>query len=438
MLVTSKNTSKWGELSIIDSSFEMAGAPNASAAAVVTDRSLYLNNVYIKGYGLATSSATVSGAAPGGLNASKWTRVDELAVGRPIPQPPKGCAEMTMSVFVNGARKPDPILETVTPGVPPPAALASQHSWDEPTFPTMDMRAWTAGAPAGVVDVVRDFGAVGDGLHDDTAAIQKALNVAGATVLLPKGFYRISRTLTMAAGGATTLLGMTRTFSVLMAASDGLAADPAVPGGAAPMLRVANLDARVVLTMFTVVIWEHLNNTWALDWQNHNPGSVYRQNYFYRITECLYDFAANGTVRTAVPSRTPTMPCRGRAVLAHPLNVISGSIAAYVCRLHLLIHPHAMLAHPAHPEGGTPGPTVVSHGGRRLLLAHTHRGHPCPRYLSIPHCLLITGTTSRTRTFCTRRPRTGTWWCETTDRPTRCGSTRPTSSTRAPRPTWRS
>ena len=42
--------------------------------------------------------------------------------------------------------------------------------------------------PAGVVDVVLDCGAVGDGLHDDTAAIQKALDVPGAVVLLPKGF----------------------------------------------------------------------------------------------------------------------------------------------------------------------------------------------------------------------------------------------------------
>ena len=42
--------------------------------------------------------------------------------------------------------------------------------------------------PAGVVDVVLDCGAVGDGLHDDTAAIQRALDVPGAVVLLPKGF----------------------------------------------------------------------------------------------------------------------------------------------------------------------------------------------------------------------------------------------------------
>lgn len=43
---------------------------------------------------------------------------------------------------------------------------------------------------------VRDFGAVGDGEADDTAAIQKAINKAaraGATVLVPAGAFRVSR-----------------------------------------------------------------------------------------------------------------------------------------------------------------------------------------------------------------------------------------------------
>ena len=70
---------------------------------------------------------------------------------------------------------------------------------------------------------------------------------------------------------------------------------------------------------------EHLDNTYALDWSNHNPRSVYRQNYFYRITECLYGFPHP----LPVPRNQPTMPCRHQKTLAHPLNVIRGSIAAY-------------------------------------------------------------------------------------------------------------
>ena len=36
---------------------------------------------------------------------------------------------------------------------------------------------------------VRDFGAVGDGIANDTAAIQKAID-AGGTVYIPGGIYR--------------------------------------------------------------------------------------------------------------------------------------------------------------------------------------------------------------------------------------------------------
>ncbi len=58
--------------------------------------------------------------------------------------------------------------------------------------------AWAAGS---AIDV-KAFGAVGDGKHDDTAAIQKALDEAsslkrGGNVVLPAGEYRVTKTLTI-------------------------------------------------------------------------------------------------------------------------------------------------------------------------------------------------------------------------------------------------
>ena len=43
---------------------------------------------------------------------------------------------------------------------------------------------------------VKEHGAVGDGRADDTAAIQRAVNVGGA-VTFPSGTYRITKTITV-------------------------------------------------------------------------------------------------------------------------------------------------------------------------------------------------------------------------------------------------
>lgn len=59
---------------------------------------------------------------------------------------------------------------------------------------------------------VKTLGAVGDGVADDTQAIQNALNIVGANgseILIPAGIYRITQTLTLKthAGRGTTLRG---------------------------------------------------------------------------------------------------------------------------------------------------------------------------------------------------------------------------------------
>lgn len=53
------------------------------------------------------------------------------------------------------------------------------------------------GSPANVLD----FGAVGDGVADDTAAIQAALNSGVKHVLIPPGTYRLTNTLTLNGNG---------------------------------------------------------------------------------------------------------------------------------------------------------------------------------------------------------------------------------------------
>jgi hypothetical protein len=92
---------------------------------------------------------------------------------------------------------------------------------------------------------VKDFGAVGDGVADDTAAIQAAIN-AHKALYLPIGTYKITATLREATnGGALRIYGEHRKFSILSA-----------PGLAAPVLWVGNSNGhgnyRCEFTNFTV------------------------------------------------------------------------------------------------------------------------------------------------------------------------------------------
>lgn len=169
------------------------------------------------------------------------------------------------------------------------------------------------------------FGAAGDGETDDTAALQKAIDTAAqvhGTVFLPKGFYRISRTLNMTAGA---LVGAARSLSVLMPMSEGLTGmgvSTPSPVLHVPASGAGKAPAPVVVEMLSIVVWEHSDNVWALWWENEHPDSVYRQCYFYRITECFFGFPHPKPV--PVPATQPTIPCKPAADLEHPLNVISG------------------------------------------------------------------------------------------------------------------
>ena len=71
-----------------------------------------------------------------------------------------------------------------------PGALVAQPTLKSAIAPSGREPAWPR--PEGVIPVTQ-FGAVGDGLADDTAAVEQAIRVKGS-VFFPKGIYRLTRT----------------------------------------------------------------------------------------------------------------------------------------------------------------------------------------------------------------------------------------------------
>src|SRR5215469_3206484 len=74
-------------------------------------------------------------------------------------------------------------------------------------------------------NVKTNYGAAGDGVTDDTGAIQNALNAVGSnnpTLFFPAGTYRITQTLTLAGQQHVNILGQDPTnTTILWAGSSG-------------------------------------------------------------------------------------------------------------------------------------------------------------------------------------------------------------------------
>eukprot|EP00943_MAST-04B_sp_MAST-4B-sp1_P001700 g1700.t1 len=316
---------KFGQVSMIDSIIVYPNAPandTGICIAIETVHSLYLKNVYMKNCDkfvdtdLSTSSSS--------LVASEWIHAKEFASGVPVSTPGRSCINLAMPVYVNNKKAPnDEYVDVVTSGVTPPSpsssdnSILNQHRWDETTFPT-----WNDKNNVNA----KDYGAVGDGKHDDTTSIQNAIESAtkkNTYVFLPKGFYRISKTLNLTCLG---LIGTARSLTVLMPMSAGLVnmnhtqekGDLIGKVSAFPILYVGGTNVKII-SMLSIVTWEHLDDVFALHWENTNPNSIYRQNYFYRICECFFGFPTP----TPVPHENATIPCKENATLVHPLNLLN-------------------------------------------------------------------------------------------------------------------
>lgn len=132
--------------------------------------------------------------------ASSGVKVVEVPIGasRIMSRFVIGCAVVLVAILLTGCTESQNPVDNTPPG---PAGTTETTVVSEPLvveLPTLPSGEFFAPDDAGLVDVREEYGAVGDGVTDDTAAIRRAIreNVGrGRVLFFPAGTYVVSGSL---------------------------------------------------------------------------------------------------------------------------------------------------------------------------------------------------------------------------------------------------
>lgn len=188
-----------GHISITDTSIQYQEAsPTANKRiAISATTSLWLSNVYVTGWDHVAHFPRTGSSwdLPSGSSAPEWSLLVESAHNDPPPphRQKNSSYNLTNTIWVDGVQQQTDLMTWATGVHEPPSDLVSQHQWPQDgAFPSFE----TPGAQS-----AKNCGATGDGVTDDTMAIQTCLDNHDV-VLLPRGFYRLSSTLRVHPGKA--------------------------------------------------------------------------------------------------------------------------------------------------------------------------------------------------------------------------------------------
>ncbi len=239
-----------GELTLVDSTIEFAGEAlkRAERVAVASDRGVSLHNVYLRGATTGVVDPAPQVHLPG--NPLGWLHVRQYAHAcRPLPD--QG-VEYRYPVYVDGRSVTQ--VADVLAGAGPPANLQARHLWS-PQFPSFE-------SPGAVNVKAAPYGARGDGCADDSEALQRAIDQS-EIVFLPKGCYRLTRTLELRP--RTKLVGVGQHLSLLVAAGADAFADASSP---APLVRTADAaDGDTILGFLGFYTAGSASGATALHWR---------------------------------------------------------------------------------------------------------------------------------------------------------------------------
>ena len=283
-----------GQLCLVDSEIVCT---HPEATVVEASRGVYLNNVYVRGARTVfrgSDGVRLDGRPDG------WLHVAAFAHGIDPPKW-KGLAYRA-PLYLDGGRRTETLVRT-SPCTGPPATgphgpdgLTARHRWPE-AFPHFE-------SPGAVNVKDPPFRAVGDGRHDDTDALQRAVD-AREIVFLPKGYYRLSRSLRL--GPRTRLVGVAPHLSLLFVRkAEGDFADPAAPQ---PILTtVDDAEAETVAALVGVLSPKHVPGAFAVAWRAGRR-SIVRSCLFMRRP--LYGFSRPPEGAESKPPAAPTVQVLG-------------------------------------------------------------------------------------------------------------------------------
>ena len=247
-----------GTLSIVDAGFECTGAGCASLTAVAGNRNTYLRRATVSGFNTIASAHAPGNASEAVLyrlrSPSAASTVHELSIA--IPTRP---GTINGTAFIDGKSVPATIAPVVNVTALSAAGLAS-HSFDQ----VCDRLGWgdnllfPSHASAGAL-IVTDFGARGDGRHDDSVSIQRCVDAAagaGVPVFIPRGVFRTSVSIVVPRG--VQIVGLGRHLTMLITGDTGFRGSAledsrqfdrhSVVGDAPPILLYSNSPAAMVPT----------------------------------------------------------------------------------------------------------------------------------------------------------------------------------------------
>ena len=150
-----------------------------------------------------------------------------------------------------------------------------------------------AGTPANIVD----FGAVGNGTTDDTAAIQAAINSGAATVYFPPGTYKVTAPINITQVGARCLIGAGQqqtiilgsgTFSTIFNLGDNVSQ---LTRGTIRDMQIAGSGANINYGIYGTRVehWSFLN-LWVVGFKLANVTTGY--GYCNNFIDCEFSYGA--------------------------------------------------------------------------------------------------------------------------------------------------